>query len=379
MTGLTDPDRVTSPPTSHPVPDRAAAPARPDQAPPTPCSGPSVWTGPELARPEQWRTHLSDTELAEIDSALRETRRRDLTLLRLTAADFPLPGLAACLARLSDDLEHGRGFAVVRGVPVERLGETAASTVFWGIGRHLGHPVPQNADGLVLGHVRDTGRSLSDPAARGYETREALPFHTDPTDLLALLTLRTAGAGGRVSLASAAAVHNAVLELRPDLAGRLYGTYHFDRRGDHAPGEPPCAAAPLVSRPDGLAGAPNMRYNRRYIESAQRFPEVPRLEPADRELFDLVDSLAASPEYRLDLDLRAGDLLLLNTHRVMHARTAFEDHGPSGHERHLLRLWLAFPQGPGGQDAPPWVTLRDVIRPRGTAAPRATNARRNPA
>jgi hypothetical protein len=122
-----------------------------------------------------------------------------------------------------------------------------------------------------------------------------------------------------------------------------------------------------------------MRYNRCYLESAQRFPEVPRLETADRELFDLIDSVAASPEYRLDLDLRVGDLLLLNTHRVMHARSAFEDDRSPEHKRHLLRLWLAFPPGPGSQDAPHWVTLRDVIRPRSTAAPGATNSRRYPA
>ncbi|WP_406840346.1 TauD/TfdA family dioxygenase [Streptomyces sp. AHU1] len=381
MTGTADADRAPETPTPRPGTDRTSSTPRPgtDRTPPTPCSGPSVWKGRELTRPEEWRLSLSEARLAEIDSALREARRRDRTLLRLTAADFPLPGLAADLARLSGVLEHGRGFAIVRGIPVERLGESAASTVFWGIGRHLGHPVPQNADGLVLGHVRDTGRSLDDPAARGYQTREALPFHTDPTDLLAVLPLSASRTGGRVSLVSSAAVHNAVLDLRPDLAGRLYRTYHFDRRDEHAPGEPPCTSAPLVSRPGGLVGAPSMRYNRCYLESAQRFPEVPRLEPADRELFDLIDSVAASPEYRLDLDLRVGDLLLINTHRVMHARSAFEDHRPPEPGRHLLRLWLASPRGTGSQDAPPWVTLRDVIRPRATAAPRATNSRRYPA
>ncbi|MFF3448734.1 TauD/TfdA family dioxygenase [Streptomyces sp. NPDC002667] len=340
---------------------------------------PSVWKGPEPTRPGPWQLRLSEAWIAELDSALRETRRRDLTLLRLTAADFPLPGLAAGLAHLSETLEHGRGFAVVRGIPVERLGETAASTVFWGIGRHLGHPVPQNADGLVLGHLRDTGGDPGDPSVPGHRSREAEPFHTDPTDLLALMALRTPRTGARVRLVSSAAVLGAVLELRPDLAERLHRTYHFDRRGEHAPGERPWTTAPLLSRHDGPGGSPSTRYDRCRIESAQRFPEVPRLEPADRELFDLVDSVAASPEYRLDLDLTAGDLLLVNTHRVMHVRPAFEDDGPPAPSGHLLRLWLALPRGPGGQDAHRWVTLRDVIRPRSTAAPGATNPRRYPA
>ncbi|MFD8738608.1 TauD/TfdA family dioxygenase [Streptomyces sp. NPDC059618] len=354
--------------------------------PPAPLSGPSVWKGPELPPPGQeltppgpWRWTLPEARIAEIDSALREARRRDLTLLRLTAADFPLPGLAAGLAQVREALEHGRGFAVVRGIPVERLGETAASTVFWGIGRHLGRPVPQNADGLVLGRVRDTGPDPDAPSGPGPRTREATAFRTDPTDLLALLALRTARTGARVRLACSAAVHDAVLERRPDLAERLHRTYHFDRRGEHAPGERPWTAAPLVSRHDGPGGGPSMRYDRGRLESAQRYPEVPRLEPADRELFDLLDSVAASPEYRLDLDLRAGDLLLVNTHRVLHTPPAFGEHRPPDRSGHLLRLWLAFPGGPGGQDALPWVTLRDVIRPRATAAPRATNPRRNPA
>jgi hypothetical protein len=350
-----------------------------DQAPPTPRSGPSVWKGQDLTRPEEWQLCLSAPGLAEIDSALREARRRDRTLLTLTAADFPLPTLAGELARLADDLEQGRGFAIVRGIPVERLGETAASTVFWGLGRHLGHPVPQNADGLVLGHVRGTGRGPGDPAGGGHHTREALPFHTAGADLLALMPLRTPRSGGHVSLVSSAAVHNAVLDLRPDLAARLYRTYCFDRRDEHAPGEAPYSTAPLVSRHDGLTDALSMRYDRYCLESAQRFPQVPRLEPADRELFDLIDRAAASPEHRLDLDLRAGDLLLVNTHRVMHARSAFEDHESPERKSHSLCLWLAFPQGPRSQDARHRVTLRDVIRPRHTASPSGTNSRRSPA
>ncbi|MFI7409711.1 TauD/TfdA family dioxygenase [Streptomyces sp. NPDC049627] len=224
-----------------------------------------------------------------------------------------------------------------------------------------GRPVPQNADGHLLGHVRDTGRSLADPAARGYRTRAALPFHTDGADLLALLSLRGPRTGGRTSLVSSAAVHDAVLARRPDLAERLYRTYFFDRREEHAPGEPPYAAAPLAVR---KGGALSMRYNRCYLESAQRFPQVPRLEPADVELFDLIDDVAGSPEFRLDIDLRAGDLLLLNTHTIMHARAEFEDHDRPELKRHLLRLWLARPHRPRTDDARAGVAPRDVIRPR---------------
>ncbi|WP_328874300.1 TauD/TfdA family dioxygenase [Streptomyces sp. NBC_00287] len=343
-----------------------------DEALHVPCSGPSVWRGEDLAdHREEWVLRLSPHQLVEIDSAVREARRRDLTLLKLTAADFPLPTLAPELERVAETLEHGRGFVLVKGIPVERLGAPAASAVFWGLGQYLGQPVPQNAYGHLLGHVRDTGRSLADPATRGYQTRAALPFHTDGADLLALLSLREPRTGGRTSLVSSAAVHNAVLDRRPDLAERLYRTYFFDRRQEHLPGEAPYAAAPLAVRRGG--GALSMRYNRCYLESAQRFPQVPRLEPADVELFDLIDEVAGSPEFRLDIDLRAGDLLLLNTHTIMHARTEFEDHDRPGLRRHLLRLWLALPHHLAADGARQGVTPRDVIRPRNAASAAGTN------
>ncbi|MFF4352869.1 TauD/TfdA family dioxygenase [Streptomyces sp. NPDC001530] len=324
-------------------------------------AGPSGWRGADLRATDEWLLRLSPRQLAELSEALSTARRRGVTLLRLTVADFPLPTLAGELERIGDVLEHGRGFVLIRGIPVDRLSEAAASAVFWGLGQYLGRPVSQNADGHVLGHVRDTGRTMADPATRGYQTRAALPFHTDAADLLALLCLRAARSGGRTSLVSSAAVHDAVLKFRPDLAERLRRTHYFDRREEHAPGEPPYLAAPLTAR---SAGRPSLRYHRCYLESAQRFPDVPRLEPADLELFDLIDELAGSPEFRLDIDLEPGDLLLFNNHATLHARSEFEDFDAPEFKRHLLRLWLAFGDCRGPDAARHGVAPRDVVRPR---------------
>ncbi|MFF3935813.1 TauD/TfdA family dioxygenase [Streptomyces phaeofaciens] len=344
-----------------------------------PCTGPAVWRGPDLADSEDWVLRLSSPQIDELGAALRAVRERGLPLLKVTADDFPLPTLAGELERLADVLENGRGFVLVKGVPVERYGPAAASTVFWGLGRHLGVPVSQNAAGHMLGHARDTGRTLADPSTRGYQTRAELPFHTDGSDVLGLLCLRAARAGARTSLVSSAAVYNAVLARRPDLVERLYRTYFIDRREDHAPGERPCHAAPLASWHGGKL---SIRYHRPYLESAQRFPDVPRLEPADVELFDLVDRLAGSPEFRLDVDFAAGDLLLVNNYAVLHSRTEYEDFAEPERKRHVLRLWLTLRRG---RDLPPdfWgdlpaaadgsgrggVTPRDVIAAPGSAGP----------
>ncbi|MBL1112473.1 TauD/TfdA family dioxygenase [Streptomyces sp. 110] len=121
-------------------------------------------------------------------------------------------------------------------------------------------------------------------------------------------------------MASSAALYNALPEQRPDLAARPFRRYCVDRREEHAPGERPWDEAPLAVWHDGRL---SIRYDRLLVESAQRFREVPRLEAADVELFDLLDALAESERFRLDLDLEVGEVLLVNNHAVMHRREAY--------------------------------------------------------
>ena len=46
------------------------------------------------------------------------------------------------------DLIDGRGFALIRGLPVERYSDDDASLIYWGIGMHLGKPWPQTGTGI---------------------------------------------------------------------------------------------------------------------------------------------------------------------------------------------------------------------------------------
>ncbi|GAA3484966.1 TauD/TfdA family dioxygenase [Streptomyces yanii] len=305
-------------------------------------TGPAAWQGPDLAGSDEWVLRLAPAQIDELEAALRAVRERGVPLLKVSAGDFPLPTLAGELERIADVLENGRGFVLVKRIPVERYSQARASTIFWGLCQHLGVPVSQNAAGHMLGHVRDTGHSIAAPATRGYQTREMLPFHTDGSDVLGLLYLRAARSGGRISVVSSAAVYNALLARRPDLVEGLYRTHFLDRREEHAPGERPYYAVPLASWSGGKL---SMRYNRCYLESAQRFPDVSRLERADMDLFDLIDELAVSPELRLDVDFEVGDLLLLNNHAVLHSRTEYEDFDEPEQKRHVLRLWLTLQQG----------------------------------
>ena len=86
-------------------------------------------------------------------------------------------------------------------------------------------------------------------------------------------------------------------------------------------------------------------YSRDFIEVAQQRPETPRLTPRQTEAMDLIDALASSDEFRLEMDFHPGDMQLLHNHQILHARTSYEDYPEEHRKRHLLRLWLSAPNG----------------------------------
>ena len=283
-----------------------------------------------------------------MSSNARWTRspQRGLSLADVHRDDFRLPGLAATIAEWSRELATGRGFLLVRGLPVARYSEAEASVIYWGIGQHLGDPIPQNTDGDLLGHVRDTGADPTDPSVRRYRTRVEQPFHTDGADVVGLLCLATAKSGGASSIVSSISVFNEVLARRPDLAPLFFEPFYFDLYEQQASGEKPYIAIPLASY---FAGRLHTMYIRFYIDHAQRHADVPRLTTEQVELLDLIDEIAGDARFHLDMDFRPGDIQWLSNATILHGRTAYED--DPANPRHLLRLWLnrrhaAEPQSP---------------------------------
>lgn len=54
----------------------------------------------------------------------------------VSQADFPLPTLGPLLHSLQQEVLRGRGFALLRGLPVEEWSRTEAVVAWWGIGLH---------------------------------------------------------------------------------------------------------------------------------------------------------------------------------------------------------------------------------------------------
>jgi hypothetical protein len=306
--------------------------------PAKPYDHPSAWKGKDMRERSDWIVTLNDGDVAELETALAHAKARGIGIPALTSRNFPLPALQARVDAIRAELEDGRGFVLIRGLPVAKYSKSDAALIYWGIGAHLGPAFAQNAQGDMLGHVRDLGADWkTDMKARGYQTRMHLPFHNDSTDVVGLLCLRKAKSGGKSRIVSSTAVHNEMLARRPDLWEVLHQPFHVDRRGEESPGQKPYYITPCFTYHEGRLF---IRYNRTFIESAQRFPEVPRLTPEQIEALDLMDQLCSDSDFYLDMAFEPGDMQFICNYVTLHSRTDYEDWPEPDRKRHLLRLWL---------------------------------------
>ena len=85
-----------------------------------------------------------------------------------------------------------------------------------------------------------------------------------------------------------------------------------DRRGEVPEGGKPYFTIPVFNYHDGLVSA---IYQRQYIESARRFPDVPPLTPIQIEALDLLDQLANDPRLNLTIEFEPGDIQLVHRAR----------------------------------------------------------------
>lgn len=311
-------------------------------------TGPAAWYGPEVATRDDWLMKLDTAEVAEVERATRALAGREADIAAITAADFPLPTLGPRLkARVRDEVLNGRGFLMLRGLPVERWSIRESATAFYGLGSHLGSARSQNGKGHVLGHVKDLGLDVHDPNVRIYQTSERQTYHTDSCDIVSLLCLRTAKSGGLSALVSSTTIFNEMRRRRPDLLELLFQPVATDRRGEVPAGQKPWFEIPVFNWHEGHLSA---IYQRQYIDSAQRFPEVPRLTPQQVEALDLFDALANDPKLNIFIGFQPGDVQLVHNHTLLHDRTGFENWPEPERHRHLLRLWLA---ADGARPLPP--------------------------
>jgi DUF971 family protein len=194
----------------------------------------------------------------------------------------------------------------------------------------------------LLGELRNTSWglvfdviSMEDANSIAY-TNLPLVVHTDegyrdpaPTVQLQHF-LRADASGGDSTLVDGFAVAEALRIQAPEQFALLANTtlhFHFaDATAEHR------ASAPTISlHPDGSIRA--IRYSNHSVEPFLLPPDI--MEPF-YDAYLAFGRMRESAEFRLDIKMGAGDLYIVDNHRVMHGRTGFS----SGGARHLQSCYI---------------------------------------
>ncbi|KAG5646882.1 hypothetical protein DXG03_001958 [Asterophora parasitica] len=294
---------------------------------------PLVWEGSDFKDEEEWVYNLTPEHLKEIDDALKHFRGLEKPLGHLSVATFPLPTLGPVLADLARILHSGRGFFVLRTIPVDSYTREENAIIYAGVSSHVGNLRAVQDAPAVLSHIKDLTQTAPAQTIGGPAfTTDKQVFHTDAGDIIALFALETGAEGGTSRISSTWKAYNELAETRPDLIKTLSEPWPFDGFG----GTPAYTLRPLLYYHDEKV---IIQYARRLFTGYLALPrstDIPAITEAQAEALDAVHFLGE--KYNLGLNFQKGDIQYINNLGVFHARDAFAD-TPEKH-RHLLRLWL---------------------------------------
>ncbi|MGY8960098.1 MAG: TauD/TfdA family dioxygenase [Alphaproteobacteria bacterium] len=317
-----------------------------------PLEGAAIWRGADLPNISGWRRSLTTSEIEELEAALRFNKAHCDDWRDISIENFPLTTFAENLASVREELETGLGLVKFSGLPVERYNEDERRRLFFGIGAHLGDPVFQSAQGELMADIRDEGaealrrgmipesadaKAFLSSRAR-VQTPALLRFHTDRTDVVALLCVRPATEGGVSKVVSTQAIYNEILARRPDLLEILRQDFNRSLLGQETGGGEIIHALPVFCFRDG---AFTSYYSRTYLEAAERISGVSPMSDMQIEALDMLGDVAEELCY--DMHFEPGDMQFLNNHITYHSRTEFSD--AAGEGRLLHRIWLSMPNG----------------------------------
>lgn len=305
-------------------------------------SGPAVWDRATLDQDNSWRFQLSETMNRELHDTLSRFDAESVVLKHLTPEDFPWPSFSEMAANMRQSIAFGRGVALVSGLEVARYTTAQVALAFYGMGLHLGTGVSQSHKGDYIGEVRDH-RNPSDP--RPYRNGGEFIMHTDPVDVVGLVSIRRSKAGGESRIISSAAVHNTLLAERPDVMDALYQGYHY-KRTEADRGDTPLITdyrIPVFKITEG--GEFMSHYIPGFSETYPTEGGVPpeHLEEATAQAA-LKDILWHRESLYYDFMMQPGDIQFVNNRLLMHARTDYEDWPEPERCRFLLRQWLQMPE-----------------------------------
>jgi hypothetical protein len=185
----------------------------------------SAWNGTFMSQnPHIWMDILTNADKEAMLQAVRNFEALNKTVESMSVGDFPL---SSDLLRKIDSWKHqlsgtGRGFQLVRGVPVQQWTIKQSEIFFFALGKYLGVPGAQDVQGSLLGHVTDVGST--NQTERPYRTHADIGYHCDGADIVGLLCIHPAKSGGASRIISSVTMYNQLLKHKQgqSYASRIY-------------------------------------------------------------------------------------------------------------------------------------------------------------
>ncbi|KAL7577557.1 hypothetical protein ACA910_015087 [Epithemia clementina (nom. ined.)] len=318
-----------------------------------PITGKFDWSKDDLLESPFWGLELTESDLQEIKDALAVCKAEGSGLdlqdgwqpLGVTQENFPLKNLATKLTKMAEELENGTGAVMIKNIPVKEYSIEDVGIIYAGINSYIGRWIPQSSAGLrsksrgfglPLGRVE--AEMVGNTPRNGLQANNYFRLHTDRCDVITLMCIRPAPAGGASRVCSAVRVHNNMLQEFPQLCARLYRPYYRIWEGVNGYFELPVWSAEK--------GKFTSQVSPSYIENAQVLPDVPKLDEEGIEAIDIIEEIGLRES--VDFMMQPGMVYWLNNHVVYHGRDSWRFNGDAAESKEggdggrlMLRMWLS--------------------------------------
>lgn len=298
---------------------------------------PSAWRPADFPTKDVFSIDLEQRHIDAFDRAvakLQATGAADYAGIEKNS--FDLSPIGSDLQRWYEELSNGRGILNLRGFPVTQRSLEELSLICYGLGTQWGTLVSQSVMGDRVGHVISVDKILHGERKRSYKGNHEMRLHSDFCDILGMLCIRSAHAGGASRYTSGVTIHNEILATRPELLGPLYNGFHFWRLGEW-PDEPVTPhRVPVFSSKEGKV---SLHYagDWNFVK-----PENTGVAMSDkeREAIDYFVEVAEREDIRYELQIEPGELFLCNNLLHLHARSEIHNGPDPDRRRHMLRIWV---------------------------------------
>lgn len=290
----------------------------------------AAWKGDELLNSTYWNYQLTSVEVWEIEAAIRNLNHPQ----NIDNSDIQFNQFSKTLAKVSEELENGKGAVLLKGVPVDRYSEAEIAKVYLAMCKLMGTPIresnsdfdsPRRNQTQFITYIR---AEAADSTQEGKQSNDAFKLHTDRCDANSLLCIRQARTGGENYLASAMTIYNEMRQSHPDIAEELLKEIPFFFEGENN-----WTTYPLWCIHKGKF---TTQYSSAYVSLSQLIPEAPRLTEKQKQGLELLQEIGLRVGIKIRLE--PGEWLIMNNHVIYHSRTSWPIE-PGQYDRLLLRTW----------------------------------------